>query len=71
MTIKNSKVYDTLKYIARYVLPALTTLYVGLSEVWHFPYTVEVSATLTAVITFINILLGISNENYAKEKGNE
>lgn len=66
MYITNQKIYDLLKYLARYILPALATLYVALADTWGFPYKVEISATISAIVVFLNVLLGISNENYTK-----
>ena len=68
MKIKMSnKVYDTLKWIAQYLLPALGTLYFTLSQIWGFPYGEEAVCTITAIDTAIGIVLGISNAQYRKE----
>lgn len=63
----NDKVYDTLKYIAQYVLPALGTLYFALSEIWGLPYGAQIVGTITAVDAFLGTLLGISTYQYNKE----
>ena len=62
----NDKVYDVLKWIALYLLPALGTLYFALSGIWGFPYGEEVVGSLTAVDTFLGVILGISSATYAK-----
>lgn len=62
------KVYDVLKWIALYLLPALGTLYFALSSIWSFPYGEQVVGTITAVDTFIGVLLGISTSNYNKQQ---
>ena len=62
------KVYDVLKWIALYLLPALGTLYFALSGIWGFPYGEQVVGTITAVDTFIGVLLGISTVNYNKQQ---
>ena len=68
MKIKmTNKVYDTLKWIAQYLLPALGTLYFTLSKIWGFPYGEEAVGTITAIDTAIGIVLGISNAQYRKE----
>ena len=68
MKIKmTNKVYDTLKWIAQYLLPALGTLYFTLSQIWGFPYGEEAVGTITAIDTAIGIVLGISNSQYRKE----
>ena len=59
-----NKVYDTLKWIARYLLPGIGTLYFTLAELWKLPYTAEVVGTLSALTVFIGMLLGISSSGY-------
>lgn len=63
MTLTN-KVYDILKWIAQYLLPALGTLYFALSTIWGFPYGEQVVGTITAVDAFLGAILGISSVNY-------
>ncbi len=63
----SNKVYDVLKYITQIGLPALGTLYFTLSNIWGFPYAEEVVGTISAVVTFLGILLGISSAKYKKE----
>lgn len=67
MTMSN-KVYDVLKWIAMYFLPALGTLYFALSGIWGLPYGEEVVGTVTAVDTFLGVILGISSAKYNKGK---
>lgn len=61
-----NKVYDILKWVAMIVLPALATLYLGLSNVWGLPYGEEISTTITLVNTFLGAVLMISNTQYKK-----
>lgn len=63
----NNKVYDVLKYIAQIVLPALGTLYFALAGIWNFPYAEQVVGTISAVDTFLGVILKISSNNYKKE----
>ncbi len=65
----SNKAYDTLKWIAMYLLPALGTLYFALAGIWSFPYGEEVVGTITAVDTFLGVLLGISTAQYNKVEG--
>lgn len=62
----SNKAYDILKWVAMIVLPALATLYFTLAGVWGFPYGEEVVASITAVNTFLGVVIGISNSNYNK-----
>lgn len=70
MNISN-KTYDVLKWVAQYLLPATGTLYFALAGIWGFPYGEEVVGTITAVDTFLGVLLGISTAQYNKIKKEE
>lgn len=63
----SNKVYDILKFIAQILLPAMGTLYFALAGIWGFPYAEQVVGTITAVDTFLGVVLGISSANYNKE----
>lgn len=60
----SNKTYDILKYIAQIVLPGIGTLYFALAGIWGFPYGEQIVGTITAVDTFLGVLLGISSANY-------
>ena len=62
----SNKMYDVLKYIAMVVLPAIATLYFALAGIWGFPYGEEIVGTITAIDTFLGVLLGISSAKYNK-----
>ncbi len=62
------KTYDILKYVAQYVLPACGTLYFALAGIWNLPYGEQIVGTITAVDTFLGVLLGISTNTYNKEQ---
>lgn len=64
----NNKVYDILKYIAQIVLPAIGTLYFALAQIWKLPLGEEIVGTITAIDTFLGVLLGISSIQYNKEE---
>lgn len=64
----SNKVYDVLKYITQIGLPAIGTLYFALSGIWNLPYAEQIVGTITAVVTFLGVLLGISSANYKKEE---
>lgn len=67
----SDKVYDVLKWIALYLLPALGTLYFALAGIWNFPYGEQVVGTITAVDTFLGVILGISSAKYEQDKVEE
>ena len=62
----NNKVYDVLKWIAMYLLPALGTLYFALAGIWGLPYGEQIVGTITAIDTFLGVILGISTTQYNK-----
>ena len=65
----NDKLYKILKWIALIFLPAIGTLYFALAGIWGFPYAEQVVGTITAVDTFLGVILGISTAQYNKKMG--
>jgi len=41
-------------------------LYFALAGIWNFPYGEQVVGTITAVDTFLGVILGISTSQYNK-----
>ena len=64
----SNRVYDVLKWVAQYLLPALGTLYFVLAGTWDLPYGEEVVGTITAIDTFLGVVLGISTVQYNKQQ---
>ena len=67
----SNKVYNVLKWIAMYLLPALGTLYFALSGIWGLPYGEQIVGTITAIDTFLGVILGISTAQYNKRADNQ
>lgn len=67
----SNKTYDICKWITQYLLPALATLYFAVAQIWGLPYGEQIVGTITAVDTFLGVLLGISTANYNKQNGEE
>lgn len=63
--VLSNKVYDALKWIAQYLLPALATFWIALAKVWGLPYGTEIGATISALDLFLGAILGISSHNYS------
>ena len=63
-----NKTYDVLKWVAQYLLPAAGTLYFALSGIWGLPYGEQIVGTITAVDTFLGVVLGISTMQYNKSE---
>jgi len=60
----NDKVYNVLKHVAAIGLPAAAALYYALAQIWHFSHPGQIMATISAVNTFIGIVVGVSNIQY-------
>ena len=66
--VMNNKMYNVLKWVAQVVLPGIATLYFTMAGIWGLPYGEEIVGTITAVDTFLGVLLGISSAQYNKKK---
>ena len=64
----SNKMYNVLKWVAQVVLPGIATLYFTMAGIWGLPYGEEIVGTITAVDTFLGVLLGISSAQYNKKK---
>lgn len=62
--VLSNKIYDIIKWIALYLLPAIGTLYFALSSIWGLPYGEQIVGTITAIDAFLGAVLGISSANY-------
>lgn len=63
----NNKTYDVLKWLCLIVSPAICTLLVTLDSLWGWGLPVEaIVGTITAITTFVGVVVGISNINYKK-----
>lgn len=65
-----NKLYDKLKFVALVVLPALGTLYFTVAALWGLPKTTEIVGTITAIDTFLGVVLHISTSQYYKNGAN-
>lgn len=67
----SNRVYDTLKIIVAIILPVISTLYVGLANIWGFGFGDQVDKTIQLIISAINAMLGVaivkSSSDYHKE----
>jgi hypothetical protein len=60
----SNKLYDIMKYVVLFFLPAFATLYLSLSNVWPLPYTVQILATISAIQAFIGAVIGVGAAQY-------
>lgn len=63
----NNKVYNTLKWIALILLPAVSTLIMSVGDIWGLACKEQICLTITAVDTFLGALLAISTATYTGE----
>lgn len=59
LIMKNST-YDKLKFLAQIVLPSIATLWVAISTIWNLPLGKEIEQTITAIVVFLDTVLGIT-----------
>ncbi len=59
--------YDKIKLLVQLVLPALSTLYFTLSNIWGLPYAEQVVGTIAAICVFLGATLKLSSNSYAKD----
>jgi len=62
----SSNTYNWLKFIAQAGLPGLATFYVALATIWNLPYSDQISATIMAIVLFMNAVLQISSAKFKK-----
>ena len=56
----SNKVYDVLKVIVAIILPLVSTLYIGLANIWGFGVGEQFDKTIQLIIAAINALLGMA-----------
>lgn len=56
--------YTRLKKTATILLPAVTTLYISLAQIWHFPNAEQVTLTIAALNTALGGLIQVSKKSY-------
>jgi len=64
-----SKLYDVLKWLVLIVIPALTTFYAVLDNIFGWGYAETVTTISAAACTCIGAIIGISTAQYNKEIG--
>lgn len=67
MVLKDS-VYNKLKWICMFFLPAFAVFTRTITQIWGLPYGDEISSTIVAINVLLSAMLGISNMAYNKQK---
>ncbi len=67
----SDKTYDTLKWIAVNLIPALEVLILTIGQIWELPYYAQIGATVAAFGVFLAAILGISSKAYKQRQAEE
>jgi len=59
-----NKLYDSLRFLAQILLPALGTLYAALAAIYNWGHVEEVGGTVLAVDTFLGVLVSYLKLKY-------
>ena len=62
--VLGEKTYEVVKWVTAIVLPAIGTLYFALAGAWGLPNAEQVLGTITAIATFLGVILGLSTYGY-------
>jgi hypothetical protein len=62
--ILSNNAYNIMKRVVTVVLPAISSLYFGLAQIWDLPAPEQVVGTIALITTFLGVLLGISSSQY-------
>lgn len=65
----SNTVYDSLKWVALMVLPAIATLFSAISMIWGIPYGEQITSTIIAIDTALGAILGVSSIKYVNKAG--
>lgn len=63
----SNKLYDVLKWLVLIVIPALTTFYAVLDNIFGWGYAETVTTISAAACTCLGAIIGISTAQYNKE----
>lgn len=58
------KTYDTLKFLAQIVFPALGSAYFALAGIWGLPAVEQIIGTIVVIDTFLGAILQISSSKF-------
>ncbi len=70
MIFSSNRFYDVSKYTAMIALPAVSTFYFTIAQIWNLPKAPEVSATLAALSVFVGAIVGLSAKKYNSDEQN-
>lgn len=56
--------YSAVKHLAAVGLPAVSTLYIALSQIWHLGHTEQVVGSIAALNVFLGAFMVVSQTSY-------
>lgn len=62
----SDKVYSKLRIFVEILLPAVSTLYFTLAQIWGFPNPEKVVGSIAAITTFLGLILRSARRSYNK-----
>ena len=62
----SDKIFTKLRIFVEILLPAVSTLYFTLAQIWGFPNPEKVVGSLAAVTTFLGLILRSARKSYDK-----
>jgi hypothetical protein len=60
----NNQLYDTMKWLVRYALPALAVLVLAVSDIWGVPYGPQIVGTIAAFTSFLSLIMALGIYKY-------
>lgn len=63
----SNRAYDSIKWVVTVASPALITLYITLAQIWDWVGYEKVVLSISAVTTFLGVLIGLSSKRYSNE----
>ena len=60
----SNKQFDTIKWVAIYLVPASATLVLTVGKIWELPYYDNIAATITAFGVFLAAIIGVSSNQF-------
>lgn len=65
-----NELYNKLKFVALVLLPALGTMYFALDSLWGWNHGLQVVGSISAIDTFLGVVLHLSTNQYYKNGSN-
>lgn len=59
--------YDKIKWIALIFLPAFATFMAAMVDIWNLPHGAQIVGTITAIATFLGLLIRKSTTEYNRD----